>query len=590
MFNVFYYVSYTEGFYSFNSRTAGVLPCSRDPPKSFHDWKQKFFYIRRGVIPIDMHYRSKSDGVPKMAVSISFTDEEWYKTLTRRPTPIIQLEEKALVAADMSLLWVPRDPRAYPVYAYKGKAGYSLINVFDPKVAGEMAMATFPVGEPKWAERIRDNFLHPSSESMGAYSNMILGVLEAKTDLDTTPTREEAILLSSEESMSLALGLTHRSSRAGPQQRLGQDSTVGGVSTPPVVDPASIVVGPKQKVVEAEKAEKREARNKKTTDEPARAPTRKRFFNGKLLNYVVVSDSLSGLDARIKRFAPDPDDKATLTEIMAKKQKILADKKRELDEQAALALSEKKLKVMGETVAPSDSEVDLGVFAKKPRNLLEKIFEAFSQPRSMTLGYLSSTQSARAASKGVKIIPPNIADITPPISPPPIWFDESPPRPDPKGKGKEGTVKGAAVKKVTPPVAPGVVIQDEAHAEGVEIDYESSEATPPQGTLYTRRGPSTSGGRDPSVSRQGPEFEKVRSGGSWMAHNPSCDDLPHAPRWNLIQGSRMDSLENCHEFYSLSFPPAERLYQKNRNRFNLLDDHIQSGVNFFSTTQEIVRE
>ncbi|MFS8018564.1 hypothetical protein Hanom_Chr15g01393491 [Helianthus anomalus] len=37
MFNVFYYVTYTGGFYSFNSRTAGVLPCSRDPLKSLHD-------------------------------------------------------------------------------------------------------------------------------------------------------------------------------------------------------------------------------------------------------------------------------------------------------------------------------------------------------------------------------------------------------------------------------------------------------------------------------------------------------------------------------------------------------------------------
>ncbi|KAF5767230.1 hypothetical protein HanRHA438_Chr14g0631851 [Helianthus annuus] len=38
-FNVFYYVTYTGGFYSFNSHTAGVLPCSRDPPKSLHDRK-----------------------------------------------------------------------------------------------------------------------------------------------------------------------------------------------------------------------------------------------------------------------------------------------------------------------------------------------------------------------------------------------------------------------------------------------------------------------------------------------------------------------------------------------------------------------
>ncbi|KAF5786459.1 hypothetical protein HanPI659440_Chr10g0379531 [Helianthus annuus] len=75
-----------------------------------------------------------------------------------------------------------------------------------------------------------------------------------------------------------------------------------------------------------------------------------------------------------------------------------------------------------------------------------------------------------------------------------------------------------------------------------------------------------------------------------MDHNPSCEDLPHVPRWGLLQGSRMEDLENCNDFYSLSLPPAERLYQKNRNRFNLLDNHVQSGANFFSTTQEIVRE
>ncbi|KAF5797048.1 hypothetical protein HanRHA438_Chr08g0371081 [Helianthus annuus] len=56
-FNTFYFVTYTGGFYSFSSRTTRVNPCSRDPPKSLHEWKQKFFYICRGVIPIDMHYR-----------------------------------------------------------------------------------------------------------------------------------------------------------------------------------------------------------------------------------------------------------------------------------------------------------------------------------------------------------------------------------------------------------------------------------------------------------------------------------------------------------------------------------------------------
>ncbi|KAJ0752165.1 hypothetical protein HanPI659440_Chr09g0321221 [Helianthus annuus] len=104
MFNAFYYVTYIGGFYSFNSRTAGVLPYSRDPPKSFHDWKQKFFYIRRSVIPIDMHYRAESEWVPKVVVAGLYANREWYKTLTNMATLIIQLEEKALVATGMSLI------------------------------------------------------------------------------------------------------------------------------------------------------------------------------------------------------------------------------------------------------------------------------------------------------------------------------------------------------------------------------------------------------------------------------------------------------------------------------------------------------
>ncbi|KAJ0458097.1 hypothetical protein HanIR_Chr15g0781211 [Helianthus annuus] len=52
----------------------------------------------------------------------------------------------------------------------------------------------------------------------------------------------------------------------------------------------------------------------------------------------------------------------------------------------------------------------------------------------------------------------------------------------------------------------------------------------------------------------------------------------------------MNDLGNCHDLFSLSLPPAERMFQKRRNRFELLDDHVRAGVNFFSTSQEIVRE
>ncbi|KAM0067606.1 hypothetical protein Hdeb2414_s0002g00063341 [Helianthus debilis subsp. tardiflorus] len=52
----------------------------------------------------------------------------------------------------------------------------------------------------------------------------------------------------------------------------------------------------------------------------------------------------------------------------------------------------------------------------------------------------------------------------------------------------------------------------------------------------------------------------------------------------------MSDLNNCHDFFSLSLPPAKRLFQKRRPRFDLLDDHVRVGVNYFATSQEIVHE
>ncbi|KAJ0800583.1 hypothetical protein HanPI659440_Chr03g0104761 [Helianthus annuus] len=114
----------------------------------------------------------------------------------------------------------------------------------------------------------------------------------------------------------------------------------------------------------------------KRAEEPTVKAPRKRPSTSFFLDYVVVSDTLSGLDAGDKRAERDPDDDATMTEIM-KKKKVLEDKKKELDEQAATALSAKKTKLQKETPhAPSESEIDLGVFSAKHGNLLEKIYAA----------------------------------------------------------------------------------------------------------------------------------------------------------------------------------------------------------------------
>ncbi|MFS7947847.1 hypothetical protein Hanom_Chr06g00552991 [Helianthus anomalus] len=466
------------------------------PPKSLHDWKQKFFYIHRGVIPIDMHYRTKSAGVPRVNVSIAFADEEWYKTLTWKATPMIQLEERALVAAGKSMLWVPQNPRAYPMYAHKGR-GYSLMNAFDPKVAGGMAVVVLPEGELGWVARIRNNFLHPSNESMAICAN-------------------ELILLLSDESAGSSHDLIHRPSRVGPQRGLTQEPTGEGVSTPPVVDLTVVVA--EQKEARLKKREEKKTKGEKTAEELVSAPTH----------------------AGVKRSAPDPDDDVTLTEMLAKKQKLLEDKKRELDAHGAAVLSEKKLKFMGETLAPSESEVDLGVFSKKSGNLPEKIFKSSSTPRYNCLPFTAT--SDKSMHFGSKI---DISKITPPTSPPPVPFDVSPPHPDPKGKGKEGNVEGDPTKKVVQSVAADAVVQERGvRVEGAETDWESSEPTP-QGIIYTKRRPPTLRG--------------------WI-------------------------FGNYREFYSLSLPPTERLFQKNHHRLDLLDDLVHSGVNLFSTTQEIVRD
>ncbi|KAJ0607064.1 hypothetical protein HanOQP8_Chr03g0093581 [Helianthus annuus] len=120
--------------------------------------------------------------------------------------------------------------------------------------------------------------------------------------------------------------------------------------------------------------------------------------------------------------------------------------------------------------------------------------------------------------------------------------------------------------------------------KGIEVEMESSETTPQQ-TFYTKRPPG--GGGATSGAVRDSYFERVPDD-SWG--NPACDDMPHVPRWSLTQGSRMNDLQNCQEFFSLSLPPAERMFQKNRSRFALIDDHVTAGVNFFATSQEILRE
>ncbi|KAJ0753614.1 hypothetical protein HanPI659440_Chr09g0337751 [Helianthus annuus] len=572
MFNAIYSVSYTSGFYSFQARMGVAQVCSV-PIKGIHDWKQKFFYIRRGVIPADMSYRQVSQGIPKVDVLPNYGDQDWFKKITAKPTAISQLDEMALVGAGMSLLWVPKHPLGQPAYSHKGKFGYSLLNALDPKSAGAMVEAIQADGNPTWLEQIRDRFLHPTDASLSRYANEVLGEDDGDDFVDSG--REEVVILSSGSSDRDVEDLISHSARAG--------TAPGGVAEPvhgfaEDDDDAEASVDPSAQLETRKKARTdRSGKREEKREGGAAGSSRKQPSTLPYLDYVVVSDTLSGLGPGEVRQGSDPDDKATLTEHM--KKKALDDHKRRLDEQAAAVFAAKKAKLQKEVPpAPSESEIDLGVFSGGRGNLLEEIYAASAPlPESKT---------------SKKPRPVDISQITPPTSPPSRTVGLTPPRDgvDVTVRGGEGFVEGifeggdAAGGDVGGGHGAGGDVAGGDKGKGVEVEMESSETTPQQ-TIYTKR-PPVEGGATSGFVRDS-HFERVPDD-SWG--NPACDDMPHVPRWSLTQGSRMTDLQNCHEFFSLSLPPAERMFQKNRSRFALMDDHVTAGVNFFATSQEILRE
>ncbi|KAM0038076.1 hypothetical protein Hdeb2414_s0013g00410641 [Helianthus debilis subsp. tardiflorus] len=67
-FRAIYQLIRNMGFYSFGNR-GSAKKILLNPPKSFHDWKQKFFFIREEVIPIAMIFR-ESDTIEKEELPI----------------------------------------------------------------------------------------------------------------------------------------------------------------------------------------------------------------------------------------------------------------------------------------------------------------------------------------------------------------------------------------------------------------------------------------------------------------------------------------------------------------------------------------
>ncbi|MFS7936329.1 hypothetical protein Hanom_Chr05g00414301 [Helianthus anomalus] len=150
------------------------------------------------------------------------------------------------------------------------------------------------------------------------------------------------------------------------------------------------------------------------------------------------------------------------------------------------------------------------------------MYKSGSGPLDCVCSYIATPKSGKSTRRV------DISQITPPESPPSRTFDLSSLRPDPKGKEKGDDVE---VEQVREDVGAGAGAgAGGGRGDGVETEVESSEATP-HATVYMKRVPGSEGG-GASGTRQSPEFQHIQ-GGSWDTHNPACDDLPHAPHWNL---------------------------------------------------------
>ncbi|MFS7912192.1 hypothetical protein Hanom_Chr02g00127021 [Helianthus anomalus] len=136
-FRVFYQLIRNMGFCSFALR--GAKKILINPPKSFHDWKIKFFFIREEVILIALIFR-ESYVIEKEDLPIP-KGEDWYLRLLAIPNSVFG--EQVLVADGMSDKWLAHS-KEVPVLLFKGEVSELYQSAF-PTFGG--AMGVRPLGD-----------------------------------------------------------------------------------------------------------------------------------------------------------------------------------------------------------------------------------------------------------------------------------------------------------------------------------------------------------------------------------------------------------------------------------------------------------
>ncbi|KAJ0770193.1 hypothetical protein HanPI659440_Chr07g0254401 [Helianthus annuus] len=173
-FRAFYQLQNNFGFFSFALRNEKKILIN--PPKSFHDWKMKLFFIRGEVIPMVMQFRDIGS-IPKEDLKIP-RGAAWYEKLMALPNQAFG--EQVLVAAEVALFH-----RVFLAHA------------------SVMGVRPLRAGKEYWLEQIRPNFMYARAELFAAPPVTTGGayISNPRPCRAITPTGKEVVYLSSEESV-----------------------------------------------------------------------------------------------------------------------------------------------------------------------------------------------------------------------------------------------------------------------------------------------------------------------------------------------------------------------------------------------------
>ncbi|MFS8023884.1 hypothetical protein Hanom_Chr16g01456741 [Helianthus anomalus] len=180
-FRRFYQLQAQLGFYSFLARR-GVKRILVVPPKSFHEWKSKFFYIKAARIACKLEVRSVLWNIPREPLVVP-ESQEWYAML--QALPLAAVSNKGLTPMRMILRENPCNKKKL------------VCRENDKDNKGKIVTEDCDVDEEGWYETIVGNFCVPDVQALKVLivPGPGVSVLNPRPCRSITPVGEELMLL-----------------------------------------------------------------------------------------------------------------------------------------------------------------------------------------------------------------------------------------------------------------------------------------------------------------------------------------------------------------------------------------------------------